>query len=178
MVTQSDNFVALLRGINVGGANKVPMADLRALATGLGWGEVETYIASGNLMFRAADPPRTLANHLRNAMAEQMGVDVPILVLPEKELAHIAETCPFDGAGNLIHLFICETIPMPDYTRKDALIAPDESLLIQDRFVWFHAPSGAGRSKLMRQMEQVLGVAATGRNLNTVRKLVQMMDHR
>lgn len=178
MDDQPDKFVALLRGVNVGGANKVAMADLRALASALGWDDVKSYIASGNLVFNATGQPEPLASQLRSAMANQMGVDVPILILPAQSVRSVTAACPFEDEGNRIHLFICETTPCPNEAIKNTLIAADETIVPQGRFIWFHAPSGVARSKLFAKMETVLGVPATARNLNTMRKLSDMVDDR
>ncbi len=175
MTDQLNKFVALLRGVNVGGSNKVPMADLRAVAKGLGWDQVKTYIASGNLVFAANEEPDDLAGRLRGALAKDLMVDVPIYVLPANVVRDITTACPFDDAGNRIHLFTCEAPPVLDDTLKNALIAPDEVIHIEGRFVWLYAPSGVARSKLFAKMEKVLGVAATARNLNTMRKLSDLV---
>ena len=178
MNDRQNKFVALLRGVNVGGANKVAMADLRALAVGLGWGDVKTYIASGNLVAQASKVDETLGEQLRAAMVAQMGVDVPVTILTAQEILAISATCPFKDAGNRIHLFVCDSVPVLDEALKTTLIVPDETVIQDDRFVWFHAPSGVGRSKLFAKMETVLGVTSTARNLNTLQKLAEMADAR
>ncbi|AKS46174.1 Uncharacterized conserved protein, DUF1697 family [Octadecabacter temperatus] len=169
----SDKWVALLRGVNVGGANKVPMAELRALAEGLGWTDVKSYIASGNLVFEAN--AGDLVGQLRSAMIAQMGVYVAVRVLPAQEILDAENACPWDVKGNLVHAFFCLEAPVLDETLRDTLITEDEELVIQGKRVWLFAPSGVARSKLMAKMERVLGVQATARNLNTVRKLAQMV---
>jgi uncharacterized protein (DUF1697 family) len=163
----------LLRGVNVGGANKVPMVDLRALATGLGWQNVRSYIASGNLVFEAqADD---LAAVLNKAMIAQMGVDVAIRILSDQDVLDAEQECPWDDQGNLLHVFFCWDAPMVDEGLRDSLIAPDEQLVIRGSRLWFYAPSGVGRSKLMAKMDRILGVQTTARNLNTLRKLAEMV---
>ena len=102
----TDKWVALLRGVNVGGGNKVPMAELRALAEGLGWREARSYIASGNLVFVAEGEAAGLATALRMAMAREMGVDVPVYVLSAAEVARALADCPFaPEKGNLCHVW-------------------------------------------------------------------------
>ena len=166
-------WVALLRGVNVGGANKVPMADLRALAEGLGWQDVRSYIASGNLVFEAA--AGDLAGELRTAMIAQMGVDVAVRVVPADDILNAEVACPWDVQGNLVHVFFCWDVPVVDTALRDSIIAPDEELVVQGHRVWFYAPSGVARSKLMTKMDRVLGVQTTARNLNTLRKLAEMV---
>ena len=136
------DWVALLRGVNVGGANTVPMAELRALAEGLGWANVRSYIASGNLLFEAQAGDH--AETLRAAMVAQMGVDVAIRVLAGHEIDAAAAACPWDVKGNLVHVFFCWDRPVIDGALRDALIAPDEELVVQGNRVWLYAPCHAG----------------------------------
>ena len=169
-------WVALLRGVNVGGASAVPMAKLRALARGLGWAEVQSYVASGNLVFRAAGEGVALAAALRAAMLRGMGVDVPVLVLSGAEPAAVRADCPFRPAeGRHVHGFFPWGEPALDAELLAGLIAPKETLEVRGRVVWLHAPEGIGRSKLAGKMGRVLGGAAfTARNLNTIERLVAM----
>jgi uncharacterized protein (DUF1697 family) len=99
-----------------------------------------------------------------------------VLVLPAEDVVVALAACPWDVAGNLLHLFWCWGDPDVDNALLKTLKAEDEELVIVGRWAWFHPPSGAARSKLMAKMERVLGVAATARNLNTVRKLAQMVQ--
>jgi uncharacterized protein (DUF1697 family) len=171
-------FVALLRGINVGGNNKVPMADLRALAEGLGWQDVQSLIASGNLVFRAEGAPVALAQALRGAMAGAMGVDAAVLVLPRDALRRALDECPFvPDRGAAVHVFFLFADPVVDWDACRSLRATDEELVVDGRCAWLHAPSGIGRSVLAAKLHKVLtGTDMTARNLNTVRRLVEMLD--
>ncbi len=173
MSDKQSKWVALLRGVNVGGANKAPMAELRALAEGLGWRNVRSYIASGNLVFEAA--AGDLAADLHAAMKVQMHVDVAIRVLPAADIIAAQVACPWDVQGNLVHVFFCWDLLNVDKVLRDSLIAPDEELVVQGHRVWLYAPSGVARSKLMTKMDRVLGVQTTARNLNTLRKLAEMV---
>ncbi|WP_420858189.1 DUF1697 domain-containing protein [Marivivens marinus] len=170
-------FVALLRGVNVGGGNKVPMADLRDLCAGLGWTGVRTYIASGNLVFAAKGDPATLAEDLRRAMVARMGVDVPIMVLPGAALHQVLDDCPIaPAAGNQLHGAFLWADPHFDDALYAQLRTPTEEIRLQGRVAWVHTPDGFGRSKLAEKLPKVLGVDFTARNLNTIRKLVEMLD--
>ncbi len=164
--------VALLRGVNVGGGNKLPMADLRAQAADLGWQDITTYIASGNLVFRASGTPDDLATALRAKLA----VDVPVLVLTGDDLRAAVLGCPFPpDPGNLVHGFFCFDPPAMDEARAASLQAPTEALAVMDRIVWLHAPEGIGRSKLVEKMDKVItGTTFTARNFNTIRKLAAL----
>lgn len=171
-----ETWVALLRGVNVGGGNKVPMADLVRLCQGLGWHDVKTYIASGNLVFRAKGNADDLAQRLRNAMAGRMGVDVPVLVLPAAVVAGALADCPFNpGQGNRCHVFFLWDTPRIDRELYAALRLDSEELVVDGRRAWLHTPDGFGNSKLAEKLGKVIGgTEMTGRNLNTLRKLVGM----
>lgn len=170
-------FVALLRGVNVGGGNKVPMADLRDLCAELGWTGVRTYIASGNLVFEAEGDPATLAEDLRRAMVSRMGVDVPIMVLPGAALRAVLDDCPIaPAAGNHLHGAFLWADPHFDDALYAKLRTPTEEIRLQGRVAWVHTPDGFGRSRLAEKLPKVLGVDFTARNLNTIRKLVEMLD--
>lgn len=173
-----DQWVALLRGINVGGNNLVPMVALRTLCAGLGWADVESYIASGNLVFRAEGDAEGLAIALRQAMTAQMGCDVPIIVWPGAAMHAALADCPFDPqAGSHVHGFFLWAEPWVDQVALAQFRAPSETLIVRGRVAWLHAPDGIGRSKLAEKFDKVVtGTQMTGRNLNTLRKLVEMLD--
>lgn len=170
------DWVALLRGVNVGGNNKVPMADLRGLCTDLGWEDVRTYIASGNVVFRAVSGD--LAGDLRGAMVAQMGVDVPILILSGDDMRAALAACPYPAdSGKAVHAFFCLGTPALNAEMLAELRVPSEDLQLIDQIVWLYAPDGIGRSKLVEKLGKVVtGATLTGRNLNTVHKLVAMLD--
>ena len=171
-------WVALLRGINLGGHNVVPMAALRGLCAGLGWTGVQSYIASGNLVFRADGEADELADVLRRAVAAQLGCDVPIMVLPGAAVRLALANCPFDPtAGKHVHGFFLWADPVLDLGAQERFRAASEVLTVQGRLAWLYAPDGIGRSKLVEKLDKVItGTQMTGRNLNTLRKLVEMLD--
>lgn len=174
-VISTGKRVALLRGVNVGGV-KVLMGPLRDLARGLGWRDVETYIASGNLVFAARGEAAALAAQLRAALAAAIGVDTPILVLSAGELAGVLADHPWrPERGNQSHVFFCWTAPVIDTAAYQSLKAPEEELRVVGRHLHFLAPNGIGQSKLAEKLHRVVGgTEMTGRNLNTVRKLAEM----
>lgn len=171
-------WVALLRGVNVGGGNKVPMAELRRLAEGIGFRDVRSYIASGNLVFRSEGAGPALAARLRQAMVAEMGVDVPILVLSAAAIRDALAACPFrPEQGAHVHVVFLWSPPVVDFALRDALIAPGESLVVEDGRAWLHAPGGIGRSKLAERLHRVLtGTQMTARNLTTLTTLARMLD--
>lgn len=107
--------VALLRGINVGGANALPMKKLRGLCDTLGWRDVESYVASGNLVFDADGNPEAQASALREAIRVARGGDSPVLVLTEATLRHARDDCPFTPEDpRQVHACFLFGAPAPD----------------------------------------------------------------
>lgn len=172
-------WVVLLRGINVGGNNRLPMQGLRDICTAL-WPESapKTYIASGNLIINAPDGATTLATDLGAAIKEVYGIDVPVLVLAERVFRKSVAGCPFGGAeGKGVHGFFCFTPAQIDPQKRDALMVAGEEILQDGSLIWLHTPQGISKSKLAEKLGQVIGhVPTTARNLNTLRKLVELLD--
>ena len=170
-------WIALLRGINVGGRNVVPMNDLRRALTDAGLDAVQTYIQSGNVVF---DSPRrsarALAATIEEVVARDCGVAAAVHVLAADRLASIAGANPFpDAPGNRVHmLFLMAPSKSPDLEALEALRSASEAFHLTSDAFYLHAPDGIGRSKLAARAEHVLGVRATGRNARTVGKLLAM----
>lgn len=173
--------VALLRGINVGGHRKVPMAELRSAVEALGHQQVSSYVQSGNLVF-ASDGDRdqpTLASQLEQAVLDRFGFEVSVMVRTESEWAAVAARHPFagdeDDAAKLHVLFLATPPDAEAVARLDPeRFAPDRFVL-DGRELYLHYPNGAGRSKLtLVAVERALGAAATGRNWRTVAKLLEL----
>ncbi len=171
-------WVALLRGVNVGGANRLPMAELRAALEDAGLADVATYIQSGNVVFRsAARAPARPASIVGDAIEGVGGFRVPVLVLSAEELERAAASVPFDADADpksVMLWFLFEAPRDPDLDALRALAANGERFHLAERVFALHAPNGVGRSKLAAQVERKLGVDATARNLRTVRKLLAM----
>ena len=175
--------VALLRGINVGGRNKVAMADLRAVVSGLGHTDVATYIQSGNVVFTAADSP-TLAADLERAIANSLKVSPSVVVLTRGELAQVVRDNPYPDEPNpkSVHAVF---LMSPSSGTADALAgalrkvegtgSPDSAQLIGST-IYLHTPAGFGRSKLAELIVQsrAAELAGTARNWATVTKLLSM----
>ena len=172
------NFVAFLRGINVGGHRKIPMADLRRLCTGLlPDPNVRSYIASGNLLFTADGTAEEIAQRIAAGITAEFGLDVPVLVLSEAEMRAVLAGCPFPpDAGKAVHAFLCYDTPQLDHDAVETLRVSSEEVTVVDRTVWLYAPDGIGRSKLAAKLERFIGAEATARNLNTLQKMVEMLD--
>lgn len=171
--------ILLLRGINVGGRNKLPMKELVAQLEALGCRDVRTYIQSGNAVFRGA---RKLAASLPKQLAEALeashGFAPHALVLDFAELEAAMRENPFPEAESDpkgLHVGFLDARPKsPDLDALEALRAKSERFeLVGTRF-YLHAPDGVGRSKLAARAEKLLGVAMTDRNWRTVGKLHEL----
>ena len=170
MNTEPTSYVAFLRGINVGGHRKVPMAELRALVSDIFEGsEPRTHIASGNLALNAMMDRATVSKKLTESILDHFGFDVPVVVRTQPELAALVSACPWpDQPGNLVYAYLCFDTPALDWIKIADLRAGEEEVVVNGETVWFHAKHGMGTSKLGAKLEACLGVAATARNLNTL----------
>jgi uncharacterized protein (DUF1697 family) len=172
-------WIVLLRGVNVGGANRLGMADLRAAMTGLGHTDVSTYIQSGNIVLQSSGTDRAaLAAEICAAVRSRFGLSVSAVLRTHDELRAALAGNPFEpqsnGTGVLI-MFLSD-VPAPEdvaVLERDRFL-PDRFELIGSEVYGFY-PNGAGRSKMtLDYFEKRLHVRATGRNLNTVAKLIEM----
>ncbi len=172
--------IALLRGINVGGGNKVPMAELRALCGTLGWGSVETYIQSGNVVFEAEGEGHEAA--LENAVAERFGLSIPVAVRAADQWSAYIASNPFPNAAesepNRLLLTLSKAPLAPDAVaalRKRASFG--ERVAEAAGALWIHYPDGAGRSKLMPGLiDRLAGSPCTSRNWRTAVKIGEMLE--
>lgn len=172
-------WIALLRGINVGGANVLNMRDLVALLESLGCVDPKTYIQSGNVVFRSAEQSSlVMENRISDAVAQEHGFQARVLVLGREELQQSADENPFPVAKSeptSVHLFFLAKQPtQPDIGGLTSLKAQSESFVLGKRVFFLHAPDGIGRSKLAARAEKLIGVDATARNWRTVSKLVEL----
>ena len=163
-------FIALLRGINVGGANKIAMSDLRALCQAAGFENVTTHIQSGNVVFSCNLGAEAARRKLEDALKRRMGKPIRVFLRTPAEIQAILERNPFENAApnQVIVVFLDHAPP------RDALaglrIPGREELELSGREIYIHFPDGMGRSKL----KVPLADRATMRNLNTVRKLFEL----
>jgi uncharacterized protein (DUF1697 family) len=173
-------YVALLRGINVGGNKMVPMARLKALLERLGYTDVATLLQSGNAVFSSkARRTAQLERELESAIAEEFGFEVSVLVRSHAELAAVVAANPMPGAEAEPSKFVVTFLSgAPDPARlaelDDEAYRPDEFRAV-GREIYARFPHGMGRSKLAVALGKArLGVTATARNWNTVMKLVAL----
>lgn len=176
----SDVHVALLRGINVGGRNKLPMKRLRALFEAAGCEDVRTYIQSGNVVFRA-EPAlgRRIPTVVKNAIAAQHDMDVPVVTRTAAELASAAMHNPYLKKGadeRTLHVMFLVDEPGPgDVASLDPDRSPGDDFVVRGREIYLHCPKGVARTKLTNAyFDRRLGTTSTLRNWRTVCKLRAM----
>lgn len=173
-------FVALLRGINVGGKNILPMQVFRELLTTLGCNDVATYIQSGNAVFRHSAGSAELAELISTVIESGYGFRPSVMVLTADEFNAIAKANPFAAEASeakfLPVWFVREPITSANTVRMDELKTGGEKYQLTDSAVYLFAPNGVGRSKLASGMENCLGVPATARNWRTVSKIGEMLS--
>jgi uncharacterized protein (DUF1697 family) len=176
-------YIALFRGINVGGNNSLPMKDLVAALESVGARDVATYIQSGNAVFRSEEQDAALlAEGIRAAIGERHGFEPRVLVLGSEELEEAVGSNPFPEAESepkTLHLYFLAVSPeRPDLDALEGIKGDRERFVLSDGVFYLHAPDGIGRSKLAANAEKLLGVPATARNWRTVRKVMEMADRR
>jgi uncharacterized protein (DUF1697 family) len=176
-------WVALLRGINVGGNCMLPMKELASLMEKCGCSEVRTYIQSGNVVFRAPKTQATqLPKRIGKLVLETRRFQPSMLVLSLEELERAVASNPFPKAAaepKSLHLFFLAAEPKnPDVESLGRIKAASENFVFAGKVFYLHAPNGFGTSKLAARAEKLLGVPATARNWRTVTKLLEMASLR
>ncbi|MEY2416263.1 MAG: hypothetical protein QOH53_1597 [Ilumatobacteraceae bacterium] len=174
-------WVVLLRGVNVGGANRLAMADLKDVVTVLGHTEVSTYIQSGNVVLRSDRKDRAaMADEICAGIQAKSGLSVAAVLRTPKELRASLAANPFkevpDGARTLI-TYLAGTPAAADVARLETdRFLPDQFVVMGSELYGLY-PNGAGRSKMtLDYFEKRLHVHGTSRNLNTVAKLIELSD--
>lgn len=172
-------WVALFRGINVGGNNILPMKELVAALENVGCQEVETYIQSGNTVFRSEETDASLlSNRIGAAIKESHSFEPRILVLGSGEVERVVGSNPFPEAESepkSLHVYFLSSSPeRPDLEALEGIKGDRERFVLEGDVFYLYAPDGVGKSKLAAKAEKLLGVSATARNWRTVRKLLAM----
>ena len=176
-------WVALFRGVNVGGNNVLPIKDLVAVLEGLGARDVGTYVQSGNAVFRSEETDAlALSGRIGAAIEEGHGFEPTVLLLGSEELGRAVRSNPFPEAEsepNTLHLyFLASTPERPDLGALESARGDRERFVLEDRVFYLHAPNGVGRSRLAANAEKLLGVRATARNWRTVSRVTEMAEQR
>ena len=173
-------IVSLLRGVNVGGHHKIGMEALRALYESLELRNPRTYIQSGNVVFLTKEHNlAVISRRIEDAIEKNYGFRVGVVVRNTSELSDIVSRNPFAerigiDPGKLLVIFL-PTDPSTDTREKLHRLKPSpEEIRAEGREVYVYFPDGMGRSKLLPVLERILKKSGTGRNFNTVTKLLEM----
>lgn len=174
-------YVALLRGVNVGGINMVSMAELKAVFEAAGMAAVRTYINSGNVIFSTDMVDRAqLTELLRKAVREQGGLDIDLQLRDAQELSAIVEALPSDWTNNTS--MKCDVVFLqPDVDSAGVLeeLGPrpgiEDALYVPGAVIWHVDRKNAARSRLTRMVGTPLYRRVTVRNCNTARKLLELL---
>lgn len=172
-------YVALLRGVNVGGNARVSMEALRETCQSIGCKDVATYIQSGNVVLSSSLTAGGLRDRLASAIAEQLNVPAAVMIRTHAQLAEVIEANPFTDAdtGHLHVAFLSDELDDRAKGAANEISMPPEEFAIRGPDIYLHLPNGMGQSKLPAALlnPRRLGVAATVRNWRTVTKLVEML---
>jgi uncharacterized protein (DUF1697 family) len=171
-------FVALLRGINVAGQRKVPMADLRALAAELGLGNPRTLIASGNLIFESDSEPASLEALIEEGIKQRFGFPVDVMVRSAVQWISYCSANPFPAESESSPKFLLLYVGKQEISDTAVAMlrgraAPEEKIARTGEAIWIHFANGGGRSKLSGGPRPGLW---TGRNWLTVLKIRAMLE--
>ena len=179
--TGEQRYVALLRGVNVGGRNKLPMADLRDIFAEAGCAAVQTYIQSGNVVFEATqDLAERVPEIVTLVIRRRFDIETAVIVRSREELRQVADSNPFDTSGDprLLHVAFLQDAPGAEaVARLDPERSPPDAFAVRGRNVYLHYPNGVARSKLTNEyLAAQLQTVSTTRNWRTVLTLLEMVD--
>jgi uncharacterized protein (DUF1697 family) len=170
-------YAALLRGINVGGKNKVSMSDLRATCAAIGLDDVQTYIQSGNVVFSSSQRSTAkLETSIEDAIRDDTGLAVTVMIRSARDLAQIADHNPYaEDDLPATQLVVAFLKARPTTKALDLSAYGPETAVVRGTDVFLHYPNGQGRSKVTNAvLERLLGTPVTARNWNTVGKLLTL----
>ncbi len=177
MTSSPTRFVALLRGINVGRAHQLGMPRLTELLTARGYGNVRTHLRSGNVVLDSDLSEAELAADLSGAIQQEFGFDVPVVVRTGAEIAAVVAGDPFATVATDPARYLVTFLPEPPAAAAVDALPPADSgeYLVRGRELYLWLPDGIANTPLAGwKWDRLLGVAGTGRNWNTVRKLAEL----
>ena len=167
-------YIVLLRGINVSGKNKLPMAELRELLNDLGFQNVQTYIQSGNIILEADEGKSVICNKIKESIQTKFGYDVPVIARTISEWKKAIVNYPFSTDNPKIVAFVFLNKKVYE-TKIDVKGINNDEYLIDNDMVYIHCTTGFGKTKLSNNLfERKLNVTATTRNYNTTLKLLEL----
>ena len=169
----------MLRGINIGSSRRVPMAELRALFGDAGYGDVQTYVQSGNVVLESASSAADLEREAAALISERFGFDVPVVVRTARQLAAVVKRNPLGDVASEPKRyqvsFLAEKPPAAAVRALEETAVGDERVVCHGREIYAWHPEGVARSKLWNALAgKGLGVTATARNWTTVLALLEM----
>lgn len=176
--------LALLRGINVGGKNKLPMTALAEMFSAAGCKEVQTYIQSGNVLFTASTTVADrVADRVTASITERFGYRTPVIVRTHDQLRSVILNNPFVEAGiapDALHVMFLADTPAPTNLRKlEPDRSPPDAFQLSGQEIYLHLPRGVANSKLTNAyFDSKLSTISTSRNWRTVTKLLELMESR
>ncbi|SFE57482.1 Uncharacterized conserved protein, DUF1697 family [Paenibacillus catalpae] len=179
-------YIALLRGINVGGKNKIKMADLREALTSIGLRDVQTYIQSGNILFKSEEDEAALRSRIEQQIETVFGLRIKVVMRTAEEMRAIAASCPFteeqlaaaaaSAQGESLYVSMMLEEPSAEQLENLRIFETEEEIFgSKGRDLYFLFYQTVRNSKLAVKAEK-LGVHSTVRNWNTINKLVSLSD--
>jgi uncharacterized protein (DUF1697 family) len=169
-------MISMLRGVNVGTHHRIKMVELRALYESLGYRDVQTYVQSGNVIFRGS---KASALAIEEAIERTFGFRPSVILRTTDELREAIAWNPFPDVDptRLLVVFLAADPGEPARQRIRAIPAGPEEIRANGRELYIHYPNGMARPKLsMPAVEKALKAAGTGRNWNTVTKLLEISE--
>lgn len=177
-------YIALLRGINVGGYKKIMMTDLKILFQKLGFSEVASYIQSGNIIFICNEMNiLKLERQIEQAIEKAFGFQVPVIVLTQSKLQKIVSENPFkafneDDTSKIYYVFLKDVPQKAAVELFNKTKYENERFFIQGDYIYLKCLAGMGKAKLTTNIfEKRLGIEATARNHKTTLKLLELADN-
>jgi uncharacterized protein (DUF1697 family) len=176
------NYIVLLRGINVGGHNKLPMSDLRSLLTDNGYKAVSTYIQSGNILLSSDKDSKTINTHICGLLKNTYDYNIPVITISVTALQQCFNDNPFLNTETdikFLHVTFLDNTPKKESVENfNVNLYNNDRFQIVGQFVYLHTPDGFAKTKFSNtQFEKQLNTTATTRNWRTVTKLIELSEN-
>ncbi|MCA9630383.1 MAG: DUF1697 domain-containing protein [Myxococcales bacterium] len=180
-MAKAEVYIALFRGINLGGHKKLPMARLRELCESLGFTSVRTYIQSGNLALRAKLDQPSLEQAIEESVAQEFGFHADVIARTAKQWRSLAKSPGFPEAAEqrprFLQLGLSKQKPARDCVAKIEKYATDERVVMKAGALWLDYASGVGRSKVTPAvLDRAAGSTVTLRNWRTVQAISDLLE--